>query len=280
MVRVRTPAYITSATRHTNVSGTLNKNETNNISQTNCSQAFIITILQKTPQTLGNIAQAIYNLRSSSTQKAAPLFHKNEHGIPQRLMRVEGRDTFYWGSGSLLQFIDVDTMQIGYPNDSGVFVHRTHEWIRKKIGMGKKRFDRFIKKLKDARYIDIEQKRKVKNGNIVSIAARKIVSASLIIDLLGLAAWKSLLRLREYMRKKAKPKNNKERQNVNEIGKMFKNVTNPLKGIKLDNPKANERSAIKEQDLINLAIDAYEKDSSKTRSEHMLMIREILKKKE
>lgn len=106
----------------------------------------------------------------------------------------------------LCKYLDLSTMQVGVPKETGAFLGLTYRFIAKQIGWrttaddefdkkliregkrakerGIKRVARAIKELKAAGYIKVTQKSKMHdNGAYEGIAAIKRVSSSLLYDL-------------------------------------------------------------------------------------------------
>jgi hypothetical protein len=251
--------------------------EENNISHNGPRQDLVAPIYQKMPDTLAKISQSFYDCAYFGAENKEFIYHKDKYGQLTRKIRKEFRKTICRFLSCIIQFVDVRTLEIGYQDESGRFIRRSYAWLRNKLGMSKLQFDRVIRLLKKYGYITIRQYRKCKNGKFISLIARKVISASLIIDALGKKAWQSMLDYRKYMERKAKPLTRVAKAAVSKVGTMFKNATNPFKTLP---QKPDPQDAAKEHALVMLAMEAHDMEPSKSPSYWLNQIKNNLKRKE
>ncbi len=205
-------------------------------------------------------------------------YHLDKNGTPARLIRSEFREMISTGCAILTHYYDVLTGEIGFRNEKGKHIRLSYESIAELLKVSLIRVKRFFGFLKDRGLVQIIQdKSKDETGQWKSNISRKIISPRFFIDTLGIAAWKKITSLKEWLIKKVKPKTKHEQRNRLMLTDIMKSGAIMAKP-KTAAPK-NDTNPEMESKLVRMAMEAYELDRSRPPSDYLREIKEKLKVK-
>ena len=198
-------------------------------------------------------------------------YHLDKDGKSSRLIRSEFREMISLGASIITHYYDVLSGEIGFRNERGKDIRISYQKMASTLGVSLIRVKRFFHFLKQRNFITIIQdKKKDQNGNWKSNISRKIVKPSFFINTLGISAWKNITKYKEWLIKKAKPSTKKAKDNVDMVKHL---ITSIGQSIVKSVPFRRSGNPDKEKDFISKAMDRYEKDPSKSLSEHLKQLK-------
>lgn len=199
--------------------------------------------------------------------------HLDENGVPTRKIRSEFREMISMGSAILTHYYDVHTGEIGFTNDDGHYIRLCYKQLAKKLNVSLIRIKRFFNFMQKRGLVKVIQNKTIdKNGNWKSNVSRIIVNARFFIDTLGIGAWKRISLLREWCRKKMKPKTEKNKENLSLMGSMMGSFGKSVKK-SYEKPVEASMDEYNQKKLLALAQEMYEKDPSTSALEYLRQLK-------
>lgn len=223
----------------------------------------------KRPPSISDIIKDFSSSYFESSVYKSLYYHVTKEGELSRKIRSEFREMISIGCSILTHYYDVMSGELGFRNEQGRYIRFSYQSLADKLNVSLIRVKRFFKFLKAKGFVElIYDKRKDSKGNWTSNISRKIIKPSFFLATLGISAWKKISNYKEWLIKKAKPKSKSQKENVNMVKNLISSVG--IVKMKIKNPFAESKVCPeKERDLIKDAMDRYERDPTKSLSEHL-----------
>ena len=198
-------------------------------------------------------------------------YHLNPDNSLKRKCRAEFRTLTSVTCQIIMHYYDVASGEIGFRDKKGKWVPIGYKTLANKIGERESRIKKAFKFFKSHGWISVISSNRKKGDKIYGENARKIVNPQFFIETLGVKAWRRIKKLKDWIFKKAKPKESINQDNRDLIKQIWQGVTKSIPYTRskrqVDNSIENERS------LISKAMRLHQDNPSISMTDYLRMLK-------